>query len=348
MNWLVVLLLLLLVPAEAQYDVFLLQNTELVFVDLLTGEETVVPTSGERYTVMPDGILFYDPGRREVMVATPDGSITPHPFIQMRSGDRRIDWHVGEDQIAWTTTFIDSQDRLATRTYVAGLDGADSRLVFTETDETGSALRALPLAFSADGTILYMDAHPDGIDRFLAFNQYVGIFALDLESGEKTFLPGEQGNCICGAAFHENSFLRLRLTTDLRAFDLHVINLVSGVDQVVPALRLNNYDTGGDVMISDDGNYAIYALARISDVERLSQSIQTIFVLVDLRTLTQEVLTTNITTFVRPVAWTEDNARVIFTSPTQDATWKVSLEDGRLERIANARYLGTLRSVRLP
>jgi hypothetical protein len=57
---------------------------------------------------------------------------------------------------------------------------------------------------------------------------------------------------------------------------------------------------------------------------------------------TQTALTDPITTFVRPVAWTEDNSAILFTSPTLDGTWKIQLSDGALVKVAEATYLGTI------
>jgi hypothetical protein len=67
-----------------------------------------------------------------------------------------------------------------------------------------------------------------------------------------------------------------------------------------------------------------------------------VFVLVDLERMTQTALTDPITTFVEPLAWTEDNTAILLTSRQRDGTWKISLADRTLERIAEATYLGTL------
>ena len=55
-------------------------------------------------------------------------------------------------------------------------------------------------------------------------------------------------------------------------------------------------------------------------------------------------LTEPITTYVQPVAWTEDNSAVIFTSPEQDGTWKVTLSDGTLDKVAEVTYVGEVAS----
>jgi hypothetical protein len=56
----------------------------------------------------------------------------------------------------------------------------------------------------------------------------------------------------------------------------------------------------------------------------------------------------NATTFLRPLAWTEDNSAILFTNPQEDGTWKARLGvqgvTPRPEKIAKATYLGMLQT----
>jgi hypothetical protein len=356
--WIVVLLLVV-APVSAQDDggaststpqyVFLergIDNTglnHLIFVDTLTGEETDLEVYGQRFALYDRNVMYFDPVNQRVMLASPDGRTREHPFIQPEPDTRRVDWAIDRTatKIAWTLTNADAQNQLSTITTVANIDGTEPQQILVD-GPSANGIRALPVAFSPDLTKLYMDAHPDGIDQFTAFNQYVSIFEVDIESGEIQSLPEEDGRCICGAGLGSNIFLRLRRPENLEGYDVHIYDLSAGFDTVLPALQLNNYSVGGGVLIAPDGTRAVYALARVSDFGTPQQSIQTVFVLVDLLSMTQEALTRPITTFVRPAAWTEDNSAIIFTSPTQDGTWKISVGEGRLERIATATYLGIL------
>ncbi|MFW5772061.1 MAG: hypothetical protein ACOCZH_01970, partial [Phototrophicaceae bacterium] len=204
---------------------------------------------------------------------------------------------------------------------------------------------ALPVAFSEDQSQLYMDYHPDGVSQFIVYDQYASIFSVDLETGETSLMPDEPANCICGAALAKNRFLRMRLTADLEGFDLYVYNIGGTLAHQIDAIRTDRYDTGGDILISPDGRQAVYALTRL-DGTGDDLATRSAVVLVDLEMLTQSVLVDSITTFVRPVEWTEDNSAVIFTSPMQDGTWKINLRDRRLERMASATYIGVLRRER--
>jgi hypothetical protein len=239
--------------------------------------------------------------------------------------------------LAWTLT--GGENGLTTITTVANLDGTNPQQVLVDGPREG--IRALPVAFNADKTVLYMDFQPDGIADFTPFPQYAGLFALDLDTGQWERLPGEPG-CFCGAGFGTELALRLVVSQDLSGFDVRLINPTGNVQQTIPALGLRNYTQAGNVVISPDGTKAVYALAQIRDFGKPDQSTQTVFALVDLEAMTQTALTEPITTFVEPLAWTEDNTAILLTSRQRDGTWKISLSDGVLTKIAEATYLGTV------
>ena len=324
----------------------------LTFVDTLTGEQETLNLIGERYTPHQRSVLYFDLTRARVMLARPDGATREHPFIQPAPESRRVDWAISHDQtrIAWTLTNLDGGGRLTTVTTVASIDGSDPRTVLLpgeredllagpRTDE----LRALPLGFSLDGSTLFMDMHPDGLDSRLPVAQYAGLFSIDIATGAVSFLPGEADySCLCGAGLGAGFYLRLAPDGTLRVY-----NLLAGVSETlapprVPGLSTNALPYYGDVVISPDGTRAVYALALVSGLGTAQQNVQTALFAVDLGGLSQRLLTSPIDGLVRPVAWTEENTAVLLTSPNRDGTWKVALADGRLDRIANATYIGTL------
>jgi hypothetical protein len=331
-------------PRNHPFYVFIQPETsrqQLIFVDSLTGDQQTLNVTGERFTIAGRSVVYFDPAAREVMVAAPDGELSPHPFMQMPDGAARIDWVATRDgkQFAWTVTRREASGELTTITQVAAADGSHQREVLINTRSDG--LRAMPVAFSHTQSRLYMDYQPDGLAALTAYPQYAGLFGLDLDSGKWEFLRDEPGD-FTGAGFGGEFFLRLSLTDDLTGFDLNVYNLNTGFQRTIPALRLRGtFSQAGDILISPDGKQAIYALSQITSFGTPQQSVRTVFALVDLVNLTQTSLT-EITTFVRPVAWTEDNSAVIFTSPQQTGTWKINLGDARLEKIAEPTYLGIL------
>ncbi|MBZ0284764.1 MAG: hypothetical protein K8L97_28770 [Anaerolineae bacterium] len=335
-------------PLSAQttpvYEVFLQRDVDeigtdrLTFIDLLTGEESPVEVIGERYTPFGDAVMYYEPATNRVMLAEPNGTTQPHPFIQPSASTRRVDWLFSPTRIAWTLVEGETES-LTTTTTVANLDGTNPRPILV--DGPRSSIRALPVAFSTDETRLFMDFQPEGISDFTPYPQYAGLFAVDIATGEWDYLPDEPG-CFCGAGFGGGLFLRLNVSRDLSGFDLRVFNLLGEVDTTIPAQPIRDFTQAGNIVVSPDGAKAVYALAQITDFGRQSQSARTVFMLVDLALMTQTPLTEPITTFVEPLAWTEDNTAVIFTSRQRDGTWKVSLTDGTLDKIAEATYLGVV------
>ena len=260
--------------------------------------------------------------------------------MQPQANTRRIDWLLSPDgkKIAWTLT-AGNTNALSTVTMVANVDGTETRQALVDGARDG--IRATPVAFSADDTTLYMDYQPDSIGELTPFRQYAGLFAVDLATGNSAMLPDEPG-CFCAGGVGGGKFLRLALTTDLRGYDLHLYDLPAGPRSVVPALNLVGFTQAGDVLVSPDGASAVYALAQVSDFGTPATSVRTVFVLVNLTARTQTALTQPVTTFVRPVAWTDDNSAILLTSPTVDGTWKINLSDGNLVRVAGATYVGVI------
>ncbi len=337
-------------PVTAQehhlWEVYIIRSggddAQLLFLDLLSGDVTTVQVTGERFTPLGQRVLYYDTASRTMMTAAPDGSVQPHPFIQLGAA-RRVDWIVAPDQrqIAWTLTYAEG-DSLRTETYVATPGGTEQRLVLADGGRT-DGVRALPVAFSADNSALIMDAHPDLIGDLAPYTQYARLFQVNLSTSEIELLPDDGFPCFCGAAVRAGLLLRLSVTADLRGFELLLFDLDSGTQRTIDAYALPNYTQAGDILISPDGDRAVYALSQIENFGTPDQRISTIFMLVNLETMTQQPLTERITTFVHPLRWTEDHTAVIFTSPLRDGTWKVSLADGVLSNVAQATLIGTLR-----
>jgi hypothetical protein len=280
--------------------------------------------------------MFFDRTSRRVMVAAPDGTLSPHPFIQPGEGVTRVDWSLSHDEqsIAWTET-SGAPSALTTATWIAGIDGSDAHQVFADGPRDG--IRGYPIAFSPDKSLLYMDYQPNTIGDLTPFRQYAGLFALDLTTGETSALPGEPG-CFCGADVGADFFLRLTLADS--GFNLRIRNLRN--DSETTLSPINNFTQGGDVLIAPDGKRAAYALAQISNFGTAQQSVQTVIVLVDLLTLTQRPLGSPTNQLLRPIQWTEDDSAILFVDPQAQTTWKATVRDGSFEQVANGLYLGTL------
>jgi len=329
----------------APVEVFLLRGSALdtlIFIDTLTGAEVETQAAGERYTIAGGDVIYFDASRGRVMIATPDGSVREHPFIQPTIDSRRVDWTISDDMqwIAWTLTSADTIGRLSTVTTTARLDGTEPRRVLVD-GPNSDGLRAMPLGFNPSAQSLFMAMQPDGLNDFMPVTQYGQLFTLDVITGDRvSLIEAGEPICLCGADFRAGKIVRLVLSASQQGFDVRVTDTQSGSTVTIPSLALEGYTQAGDVLISPDGRRAVYALVQILNFGTASP--QTIFVLVDLVMLRQEALTRPITTLVRPLEWTEDNTAILFTSPNQSGTWKINLADGRLERVAEATFIGTL------
>lgn len=331
--------LLLVLPVSAAANpqqVFLVGGNQLTFIDLLSGAAQTLGVNGERFAVAGEAVMFFDRSSRRVMLATQDGAVREHPFIQPEAATNRIDWLVADDRqtVAWTET-SGAPTALTTTTWIAGIDGANKRSVFTDGPRDG--IRAYPVAFSEDEATLYMDYQPNTIGDLTPFRQFAGLFSLDLASGETNALPGEPG-CFCGAGIDAGMFLRLTVADG--GFNLRIRNLNTGTETMLAPV--NNFTQGGDLLIAPDGTRAVYSLAQISGFGTPSQSVQTVIVMVDLVSLTQRPLGSPANRILRPLAWTEDDSAVLFADPQAQTTWKATVSDATLEQVANGVYLGTV------
>lgn len=309
----------------------------LSFLDLLTGDIKTAEVVGERFTPLDDYLLYYDRANRAVMTVRPDGTVSPHPFIQLQDA-RRVDWIISSDNrlIAWTLTYGESSS-LSTVTHIARPSGINQRVVLSDGPRSDGA-RVLPVAFSVDNNTLILDSQPDGIGELAPYRQYASLFQLSLIDGEITALPGEP-DCFCAAALDAGQFIRLSATT--RGFDVRVYNLENGESQTITTLGLVNYTLGGDILIAPDGKMAIYALSQ-AEIGTNPLNVRTVLILINLETMTQIQLSEPITSYIHPMKWTEDHSAILLTIPERNGTWKIDLNTGELVRVAEATYIGTL------
>jgi len=339
-----VVLLFYVSMAQAQasvWQVFLERgdNTDTLSFVSLTGEPTtqIEIARGERHTVMDQGVLYWSNG--EALYATPEET-EPHPFIQA-DGAQRVEWVLSPDgaQIAWTQTTTNA-GQLTTVTRAAAIDGSDARIVFQDGPRPG--VRAQPVAFGATNDVLYMDYQPDGLAAATPYSEYAGLFAVPLDGdGPPELLPDEPG-CYCGAGFGNGRFLRLTVSEGAGAFGLTLQDLFSGTSSTIEPLPLGAFTQGGDVLLSPDGTRAVYALAQSRDFGTPAQTVRSVYVRVDLDTRTQEQITVPQTLYLRPVTWTENSSAVLMTSPVRPGTWKLDVQTGRLDLVAEATYIGRI------
>jgi len=164
------LLILILLPAAAvfaqdsaqpalqrqSWDVFIRRNTvsplltDLIFLHLLTGDQSTISAFGERFTLTESGVIFYALDEEKVKLAKADGIIRDHPFINVTSGTHRVDWVASKDkgQIAWTISRKVGDGQLITAVWLADVAGAEIRELLVYGPRAG--IQLLPVAFGAD------------------------------------------------------------------------------------------------------------------------------------------------------------------------------------------------------
>lgn len=334
--------------ARAQFDapptlIFLVRDVDgaggdrLVWIDQLTGSERRIDVDGDRYTVLPGGVMYWDAARARVMFADRAGNVGEHPFIQPSVGARRIDWALSPDRSRLAWTIVEGEaGALVTTTYTARADGVDLRPLLSDGARDG--VRVYPVGFTDDNARLILDYQPDTIGDLTPFRQYAGLFTLDLASGAGTPLPGEPA-CFCGAGVGGSLFVRMT-TGNGDGFAVRVASLADGASYTLPALDLPGYTQGGDVLIAPDGSRAVYALAQVTGFGTGVSGAEVVYGLIDLAARTQTTLVEPITSLLHPVAWTENNSAILFTHRERNGTWKLNLADGQLAIVAEGVYLG--------
>ena len=325
-------------PASAAvYDVFVTaldddKTAALTFLDSLSGEATTLRLSGERFTLLGDGVLYFDAATATVRYATPAGAIGEHDFIRANADAERVDWVISRDgeRVAWTLTRRTEDGMLVTSTVVANADGSDLRGVLLDGPRAG--IRALPAGFGKAGGELYLDMHPAGLGAALPYRRHAGLVALDLDEGGMRLAGGGEA-CYCPVGFGDRVMLRV-----MPNMALEVVNLADGQGKVIERVELEGYEMAGAPLISDDDQLAVYAISTIDE----NAGYLTRFALVDLAESSQEVLGEPASGLAYPQVFTEDKSALLFLRDSEPYTWKLRLADGAMARVAAGLYLGRL------
>ena len=334
---------------QSRWDVFTRRNavdsslTDVIFIDLLSGEESTLSAPGERFTLTSSGVIFFDVAQRKVKLGKADGIIRDHPFIIVNSETRRVDWVVSEDLnwIVWTISRQIADGQLITATWLADVAGAEVRELLVYGPRDG--IQLLPIGFGQDRREVFMEAHAQGSERLSPYARRTGLFALALADDELVTraLPGDQ-TCFCAVGFGGNLMLRLAPNRVLNGLDVEVYHLDGGEPQVIPALSRGNYSEGGNIFLSADGRHAVYSLSQVGGATEDRDEIRTVLIHVDIENGQQRIVSSPLPGPIRPLGFGEDNRAALIALGQSDATWKVDLEDGALVEVANAVYLGQL------
>ena len=318
-------------------------QTDLIFINLLSGERTTIGAVGQQFALTNNGVIYLDRQAGQVKLAKADGIIRDHPFIHVTTDLRRVDWVVSADgeQIVWTISQTVNGGQLVTATWLADIAGAEIRELLVYGPRDG--IHLLPIAFGDDGSEIYMEAHADGSEGLSPYSLRTGLFALVVTADElhTRALPGDP-NCLCAVGFGANRMLRLAPNSDAGGLDVEVYPLDGGDLQIIPALSRGNYRDGGNILLSADGTQAIYALSQVRDSAAEIDEIRTLLIHVDISNGRQRIASSPITDLARPLAFTDENRALLFSTQQSNLTYKLDLENGRHTKVADAVYLGQL------
>ena len=334
---------------QNRWDVFVKRNdanpslTDVIFIDLLSGDESTLSAPGERFTLTSSGVIYFDLAERQVKLGKADGIVRNHPFIIANSETRRVDWVVSEDLewIVWTISRQVADAQLITATWLADVAGAEVRELLVYGPRDG--IQLLPIGLRMDLREVFMEAHAYGSERISPYTRRTGLFALVLaEDGLVTrALPGDQ-SCFCAVGFGASVMLRLAPNRAQGGLDVEVFRLDGGDPQVIPALTRGNYREGGNIVLSADGKQAIYALSQVGGVAGEGAEMRSVVIHVDIENGRQRIISSPLPGPIRPLRFGEENRAALIALEQHDATLKVDLEDGRLVEVAGAIYLGQL------
>lgn len=336
------------VPPAQRWDVFLLRDplsadtTTLSFINLLSGEASEIAVKGSRFTVTTLGVIYQDGEDREVKLAQSDGTVRKHPFVDFSPGDHSIDWVVSADgaRIAWTIARQLADESLTTTTWLADSDGDNLRELLVDRPRAG--IRLLPVAFRPRSEQLIMEVRAAEVVATGPYLLRTGLFVLDFATSEVTSrqLPGEQ-DCYCAFGIGANVMLRLT-RSGAGGFAAEVFELETDQAGVVEALSVAEYPYAGNLIVSADGSLAVYAMSQVEDENSDDSRFRTVLTRIDLLAARQEIISRPVPTVVRPIAFSEDNSALLFTTANEGGTWKLRLADQAISKVADGVYLGRM------
>lgn len=333
-------------PPAQHWDVFLRRDAQtagaamLSFNNLLSGEAIEVAATGSHFTVTSLGVIYLDGLDGSVKLAQSDGRLRKHPFIDFAPGDHSIDWVVSADgaRIAWTIARQLADEALMTTTWLADSDGDNLRELLVDRPRAG--IRLLPVAFRPGSEQLIMEVRAIEVAAAGPYTLRTGLFALDFAADEASSrpLPGEQ-NCYCAVGIGADVMLRLTRSS-AGGFAAEVLALESGQANVIEALPLDEYPYAGNLIVNADDSIAMYALSQVGD--EAGSGFRTVLARIDLLAARQEVVSRRLPTLIRPIAFSEDNSALLFTTANEGGTWKLRLAEQTIIKVADGLYLGRM------
>ncbi len=317
------------------YDVFASSSTatsksSVYFMDARTGLSTIAATNGDNPTLLGNTVIFVDHQTGKVGMASPDGSVASQPFMLAAdaASDTVVIWAVSANRnwITWAAAHS-AAGSLLTDLYVAGADGSSKQLILHTSSSKAVGVR--PLAISDDGASVFYTRQADDPKGTHVYPYAADIFRLSVATDVPS-QPNGEPRCACTAAFSADGRLFFRLETNLTA---HFSDLSVNADSSLTP-PITAFTQAGDALFADQGNAAIYSVAKGSQPEQYA------LVLADAAQHQQRVIVPPSANHLRPVAFA--GGVVILAGVDKDGTYKLWLSDGTLTQVSAYTYLGTI------
>lgn len=290
-----------------------------------------------------NGIVFADSNTDQMRLLAVDGSLTTLDFIpQSDIPPLALDWVLSENgrMIAWAEiTFLD--ERWQTRVFVAQIDGNNLVQLPTPPAASQPTLRARLIAVANDGTRLLLDIDHPVADRAEGadFDTYSNLRLYIAET--RVYVPVAEANscpCPANAANNLQTLLQLERPIIGNGYILRVWNLNSNTFREVAATD-TVYRQGGNAIISEDGSTAVYVLSQL---EGAGDDATTGIAIVDLINSTQRIVQAARGRNFRLQSVDTSGRFAIAVDLTTAQTFKLDLESGFFEQIADKIWLGTI------
>lgn len=298
----------------------------------------------DEMTLAQNGVIFHNPATNQIMLATPDGRLAPHPFIPRQSeGLVLLEWvlSAGGGSIAWVEVFA-SPDAWVSNVYIADVLGQSIVQIPAPppTRINDPYRRIRPLALSDDRLTLFYDAAAP-VDRRPLTDYYADFEDLHVyQAATGTFqpLPGEPG-CMCGAGITTNGLFLWRSQESARGNTLRRWSLADSSQTLIPAVG-PIFAQIGDFFVTDD--FALYTQAQNLETDAFDS--QFALMLADATLGQQTILIGPSSQRFKVLALTQNNSTVLLGDVYGGGTYKFNLTTSELALVSQQTWLGTLYS----
>lgn len=245
----------------------------------------------------------------------------------------------GETRLAWDQfTFDGASAQVTSHIYVGDPEGVQARAVLTETaTQPPQALRVV--GWSADGTRLFYSQEPVGLGGYLLFGGLTNLWAFDWQTGATEVVwEGLEGGFICGDDFTED-LTRVAHHCGLSQISVQAVGSGSPDAVLPPPEVAAEAGVLGRARFSPGADRLAFGVAR-NDPENEQGWVAVSDTLSGPARL---VATADPGEYFDVIDWLDDDTLLLQSSGVVPGVWLVDASGSDLRRVAEGRWLATLR-----